>query len=417
MGASSTARELDDRDELGYLRNRFAIPRSDDRPATYLCGHSLGLMPRRARSLVDRELERWAQKAVAGHFEPDGWLDYHRQFAAPLARLSGARRSEVVAMNSLTVNLHLLLISFYRPEGRRSRIVAEEQAFPSDRYAMSSHLAMHGLSAQTHLLELRPADAQQGLQPSDLEKLLHRHRNEVALVLLPGVQFLSGQVLDLEALTRVAHSHGCMIGFDLAHSIGNTDLQLHKWAPDFAVWCSYKYLNGGPGAIGGAFVHSRHHNAEALPRLAGWWGHDASRRFAMEHEFTAMPGAEGWQLSNPPIFSMAPLRASLDLFGQAGLPRLRRKRRALNRFMRARIDALLGDAVQVCTPQGSDGAQISLRVRPGAAHAEECAAELRRHRIVVDTRKPDIVRMAAVPLYNRFSDIERAIGVLASMFK
>ncbi len=417
MGARSTARELDDRDELRYLRSQFAIPRIDDRATTYLCGHSLGLMPRRARSLVDRELERWAQKAVAGHFEPDGWLDYHRQFAAPLARLSGARRSEVVAMNSLTVNLHLLLISFYRPSARRSRIVVEAQAFPSDRYAVSSHLAMHGLSAQTHLLELRQADARQGLQPSDLQNLLQRHRDEVALVLLPGVQFLSGQVLDLESLTRIAHSHGCMIGFDLAHSIGNADLQLHKWAPDFAVWCGYKYLNGGPGAIGGAFVHSRQHEPGVLPRLAGWWGHDAKRRFAMEHEFAAMPGAEGWQLSNPPIFSMAPLRASLEPFLQAGLPQLRRKRRALNRFMRARIHALLADAVQVCTPQDSEAAQISLRVRPGAARVEECAAELRKRRIIVDTREPDILRMAAVPLYNRFSDIERAIGVLASMFR
>jgi kynureninase len=416
MGTRSTARELDDRDELRNLRAHFAIPRDDDHPMTYLCGHSLGLMPRRARALVDRELERWAQKGVVGHFEPDGWLEYHRQFAAPLARLSGAHRSEVVAMNSLTVNLHLLLISFYRPGGRRSRIVIEEQAFPSDRYAVSSHLAMHGLSAQTHLLELCAADPKRGLQPADLEQLLQRYRNEVALVLLPGVQFLSGQVLDIEALTKVAHSHGCMIGFDLAHSIGNSDLRLHNWAPDFAVWCSYKYLNGGPGAIGGAFVHSRHHKPDVRPRLAGWWGHDVKRRFALEHEFAATPGAEGWQLSNPPIFSMAPLRASLELFTRAGLPQLRRKRDALNKFMCARVDALLGDAVELCTPQGSRAAQISLRVRASAARAEECAAELRARRIIVDTREPDIVRMAAVPLYNRFSDIERAVSALASIF-
>ncbi len=415
MKATATARKLDERDELRNLRSRFEIPRLSGRPVNYLCGHSLGLMPRAARARVEYELERWARKGVGGHFEEGGWLDFHRRFAMPLARLTGARHSEVVAMNSLTVNLHLLLISFYRPQKRRSKIVIEAEAFPSDRYAVSSQLELHGFNAQTHLLELRASDVHQGLQPSDLEALLRRHRGEVALVLLPGVQFLSGQVLDIEALTGIAHAHGCLIGFDLAHSIGNADLRLHRSEPDFAVWCSYKYLNGGPGAIGGAFVHARHHDDARLPRLAGWWGHSEQRRFAMEHAFDPIAGAEGWQLSNPPILAMAPLQASLELFLQAGTSRLRRKRRALNRFMRARIEALLGNAVEIVTPQAAQGAQISLRVQRGAASAAECAEALLQRRIVIDAREPDILRMAAVPLYNRFHDVERAVRALASV--
>ncbi|MGD8325043.1 MAG: kynureninase, partial [Gammaproteobacteria bacterium] len=393
----------------------FEIPRIDERPATYLCGHSLGLMPRKARSFVERELDRWATHGVDGHFGDGGWFDYHRRFAAPLAWLTGARRSEVVAMNSLTVNLHLLLLSFYRPSGRRGKIVIEQQAFPSDRYAVASQLLLHGRDPETDLLELRAAETDQGIRPADLQSLLERHRGEVALVLLPGVQYLSGQVLDIASLTRVAHANDCLIGFDLAHSIGNASLQLHKWQTDFAVWCSYKYLNGGPGAIGGCFVHSRHDHSAPAPRLAGWWGHNAQRRFLMEHEFDPSPGAEGFQLSNPPILAMAPLRASLRHFEAAGLQRLRKKSRALNRFMRSRVEALLGDSVSVRTPRTAGAAQISLQLKAGRPGALECAAALHDRRIVIDAREPDILRLAAVPLYNRFTDVERAVQALARL--
>lgn len=416
MRQTQTARALDQADELRSMRRYFEIPRIDEGPATYLCGHSLGLMPRSARNFVEHELDRWASSGVSGHFGDSGWLDYHRQFAAPLAWLTGARRSEVVAMNSLTVNLHLLLLSFYRPNGHRRKIVIEEQAFPSDRYAVASQLRLHGRDPETDLLELTPAEQADGIGPKDLQTLLAHHSGEVALVLLPGVQFLSGQVLDIASLTRVAHAHGCIIGFDLAHAIGNTSLQLHKWQADFAVWCSYKYLNAGPGAIGGCFVHSRHENAEPLPRLAGWWGHDEQRRFLMEHTFDPLPGAEGWQLSNPPILAMAPLRASLEHFVTAGLRRLRTKSRALNRYMRTQVDDLLGDSVTVRTPRGA-GAQVSLQLHSGQPSAGECATALLQQRIVVDAREPDILRLAAVPLYNRFADVERAIRALAQILK
>jgi kynureninase len=415
MRPVQTARALDQADELRPLRRQFEIPRIDDAPAVYLCGHSLGLMPRSARQFVDHELERWSASGVGGHFGDGGWLDYHRQFAAPLAWLTGARRSEVVAMNSLTVNLHLLLISFYRPKARRGKIVIEAQAFPSDRYAVASQLALHGRDPASDLLELSAGNPDEGIEAADLQNLLEQHSGEVALVLLPGVQYLSGQVLDMASLTRVAHAHGCMIGFDLAHAIGNTSLQLHNWGADFAVWCSYKYLNAGPGAIGGCFVHARHDQSIDMPRLAGWWGHNEQRRFLMEHDFAPLPGAEAWQLSNPPILAMAPLRASLEHFVTAGLRRLRTKSRALHRFMRSQIDARLGDAVTALTPRGSAGAQLSLRLRPGQPGAGECAQALLSQRIVVDAREPDVLRLAAVPLYNRFAEVERAIRALAGI--
>ncbi|HMB74303.1 MAG TPA: kynureninase [Gammaproteobacteria bacterium] len=417
MKTAGNAHALDRCDELGAMRRRFEIPRIDGAPAVYLCGHSLGLMPRAARGHVERELARWGSAGVRGHFGTRGWYGYHRQFAAPLAKLTGALRSEVVAMNSLTVNLHLLLASFYRPQARSGRILIEKDAFPSDRYAVASQLAFHGRDPDTDLLELSAADPRQGIQASDLAAALEKHRGEVALVLLPGVQYLSGQVLDIGALTQVAQRHRCRIGFDLAHAIGNTRLQLHEWGPDFAVWCSYKYLNGGPGAIGGCFVHSRHGAPDAVPRLAGWWGHDAERRFLMEHDFDPLPGAEGWQLSNPPVLAMAPLRAALELFMTAGRRRLQKKTRALSAFMTERIAALLGDAVEICTPAAARGAQISLRLRDTGLDAPACAAALLDKRIVVDAREPDVLRLAAVPLYNRFSDIERALHALAAVLR
>jgi kynureninase len=417
MHASSTARALDQTDELRSMRRDFEIPRIDAGSATYLCGHSLGLMPRSARRFVEQELDRWAATGVRGHFGDGGWLDYHRQFAAPLAWLTGARRSEVVAMNSLTVNLHLLLLSFYRPQGRRGKIVIEADAFPSDRYAVASQLSLQGRDPETDLLELTPAEADKGIRPTDLQTLLERHSGEVALVLLPGVQYLTGQVLDIASLTRVAHAHGCLIGIDLAHAIGNVSLQLHKWETDFAVWCSYKYLNAGPGAIGGCFVHSRHDRSEPVLRPAGWWGHNEHRRFLMERDFEPLHGAEGWQLSNPPILAMAPLRAALNQFIAAGLRRLRTKSRALNRYMRTQVDERLGETVTVRTPAGAGGAQISLQLGAGQPSASECAAALLRQRIVVDAREPDILRLAAVPLYNRFADIERAVRGLAQILK
>jgi kynureninase len=408
------ARALDEADGLAPYRRRFHLPRAGDGPLIYLSGHSLGLLPKRGAAYVERELERWRRNAVEAHFTADGWYSYHERFAKPLARLTGARQHEVVAMNSLTVNLHLLLVSFFRPTARRSKILMERGAFPSDRYAVESQLRFHGLEPATSLIELAPPSPNGRLTPDVLEQRLARDGESVALVLLPGVQYRTGEALDITGLTAVAQRYGCCVGFDLAHAIGNLPLALHRSNVDFAVWCSYKYLNGGPGAVGGCFVHERHAEEYDRPRLAGWWGHDKKRRFRMEREFRAMRGAEGWQLSNPPILAMAPLEASLEIFDAAGLTRLREKSRRMGRYVDFLLAALLSDRVEILTPSSarSRGAQVSLRLARASADATTIAARLRSRRIVVDTREPDILRLAPVPLYNRFRDVFAAIEAL-----
>jgi kynureninase len=318
--ALDLAREHDAADALAPYRDEFHVPLSSTgREAHYLCGHSLGLMPRRARSLLERELDRWARLGVAGHFDDDGWFAYHERFAAPLASLLGADPREIVAMNSLTVNLHLLLASFFRPEHEQCRILIERRAFPSDRYAVQSQLAINGLDPVDDLVELASEPGR--LDADALDAALDAERGRVALVLLPGIQYLTGEAVDLAACAATAQKHGCRVGFDLAHAIGNLAIDLRSADPDFAVWCSYKYLNGGPGAIGGCFVNRRWLEVDDLPRLAGWWGHDKRRRFEPDARFAPIDSAEAWQLSNPPIFAMTPLEASLALFSEAGISR------------------------------------------------------------------------------------------------
>ncbi len=410
----SYAAALDAADELASFRRRFHIPGSGNRAAAYLCGQSLGLMPKRAESALLRELQRWRNSAVEGHFAKDGgWLAYHERLTQPLARLAGARAAEVVAMNSLTVNLHLMLVSFFRPTRQRSAVVIEAGAFPSDRYAVASQLAFHGLDPESSLIELEGATSPTGLTPARLEALLDSRGDSVALVLLPGVHYLTGEALDIGGLTAVAHRYGCAVGFDLAHAIGNVPLALHAAGPDFAVWCSYKYLNGGPGAIGGCFVHERHGEAFDLPRFAGWWGHDKSRRFRMESEFRALVGAEGWQLSNPPIFAMAPLEVSLAIFDEARMSRLRRKSLLLTNYMERLIRRQLRGSVEIITPaeRRRRGAQLSLKLQNGNS-AAAIAKRLRAQHVVVDVREPDILRVAPVPLYNSFKDVFRFVTAL-----
>ncbi len=408
------ARALDAADELARFRARFALPKDGRRTLTYLCGHSLGLMPLAARAAVEAELARWAERGVEGHFGADGWLDYHRQFAAPLAELTGARSDEVVAMNTLTVNLHLMLVSFFRPTRRRYRILIERDAFPSDRYAVQSQLRFHGLDPRDALLELSPRRGSFELDIDRLEKLLERDGERIALMLLPGVQYLSGERLDIGALTRLARRHGCAIGFDLAHAIGNVPLALHRDAPDFAVWCSYKYLNAGPGAVGGCFVHRRAAGTADLPRFEGWWGHDVRRRFLMEPKFAPLRGADAWQLSNPPILSLAPLAASLALFAEAGFARLRSKSVALTSRLLEALEAELGGSARILTPRDADrrGAQVALRFDPPPRRAAQFASRLRAAGVVADWRPPDVLRLAPVPLYNRFEDVHSAVRAL-----
>jgi kynureninase len=423
------ARELDAADELAPLRRKFELPRESGRTLTYLCGHSLGLMPRGARERVAAELDRWAALGVDGHF-PDarpprgrprrlgshhgGWLDYHVQFASPLAALIGARPSEVVAMNTLTVNLHLMLATFFRPTKTRYKILVERDAFSSDRYAVESQLRWHGLDPDEAIVELGPRPGTFELDHERYEALLASEGERIALVLLPGVQYLSGERLDLAAYAASARRHGCVVGFDLAHSVGNVPLALHDSGADFAVWCSYKYLNAGPGAVGGCFVHSRHGEATELPRLAGWWGHDRKHRFLMEPGFAPLPGAEGWQLSNPPILSLAPLGASLELFGVAGMKRLRTKSLGLTRYLDWLLGRTLAGRVRFLTPAEPErrGCHLAMQFDPAPRDAQTFAARLRAAGVVADWRRPNVLRLAPVPLYNRYRDVFAAVQAL-----
>ncbi|HEY8052142.1 MAG: kynureninase [Steroidobacterales bacterium] len=411
------ARERDAADPLRAFRARFALPR-DERGAevVYLSGHSLGLAPLAARELLSQELDEWSRLAVQGHEHGRRpWVPYHENLTAGLAALTGSRPGEVIAMNSLTVNLHLMLASFYRPAGRRTKILIETGAFSSDRHAVSSQIAWHGLDPATHLIELAPQAGEDLVTEGAIEASIAKHGDEIALVLWPGVQFRTGQAFDLARIARAAHAAGCVMGFDLAHSIGNTPLALHDSGADFAVWCSYKYLNGGPGAIGGCFIPERHAESQSrtqhsggVPgaRLAGWWGHELQTRFLMEPQFRAATGASAWQISNPPILSATPLIASLEIFMDAGMTRLRAKSVALTDFMDTLVRRL-EPQVHILTPAASAarGCQLSIRIAGGARRGRAVFDALLERGVVCDWRTPDIIRAAPVPLYNRFEDV------------
>jgi kynureninase len=407
------ARARDAADTLARFRAQFAQPVSAaGEPLVYLCGHSLGLQPLSARQRINEELDDWATLGVRGHEAARRpWIPYHEVMRAGLATLTGAHPGEVVAMNSLTVNLHLMLTSFYQPSGTRTRILLEANAFPSDRHALASQISWHGLDPHEQLLQLQPADASGLITTEQIEYFLEHRGPEIALVLWPGTQYLSGQVFDLPRIAAAARKAGCAVGFDLAHSIGNVPLNLHDSGADFAVWCSYKYLNAGPGAIGGCFVHERHAQERSRPRLAGWWGHDPYTRFAMGPDFAPAPGADGWQISNPPILSAAPLVASLELFHDAGLTHLRAKSVALTGYLAFLLDAL---PIEILTPGGvqARGCQLSLRLGQDARHGRAVFERLQRAGMVCDWREPDVIRVAPVPLYNSFEDVFRFAGAL-----
>ena len=421
------ARERDAADPLHAFRARFALPR-DERgaPVVYLSGHSLGLAPLAARELLLQELDEWSRLAVQGHEHGRRpWVPYHENLTAGLAALSGARPGEVIAMNSLTVNLHLMLASFYRPAGKRTKILIESGAFSSDRHAVASQIAWHGLDPGTHLIELAPRAGEDTVAHSAIEACLAEHGEQIALVLWPGVQFRTGQSFDLARIARATHARGCVSGFDLAHSIGNTPLSLHDSGADFAVWCSYKYLNGGPGAIGGCFIPERHAQAQSrtqhsggVPgaRLAGWWGHELQTRFLMEPQFRAADGASAWQISNPPILSATPLIASLAIFAEAGLSRLRAKSVALTDFMDALVRRL-EPQVHILTPRASSerGCQLSIRIAGGTQRGRAMFDALLARGVVCDWRTPDIIRVAPVPLYNRFEDVAQFAQTLSEI--
>ncbi len=417
--AGALAQELDQADPLGSWRKRFHIPRDEaGREQAYFCGNSLGLQPKATRDALQDDLDMWAERAVEGHFSGEHpWMPAHEFLRNPLAALVGAKPHEVVAMNSLTVNLHLMMVSFYRPAGTRRKILIEGGSFPSDRHAVWSQIIHHGGNPEHDLIEL-DADPHTGLfDDRQVIDAIDEHADELALVLLPGVQYRTGQLFDIAAITDAAHRNDIPVGWDLAHAAGNAALSLHEWNCDFAVWCHYKYCNSGPGAVAGCFVHERHGRTtdlKKLPRFAGWWGHDAESRFRMGPEFHATPGADAWQLSNPPILALTPVRVATTMFAEAGMDALRRKSEMLTGFLETMIQRFLAEHVKIVTPTDPRrrGCQLSLRISHPKRSGREVFDVLTDQGIVGDWREPDVIRVAPVPMYNRFDDTARLVSAL-----
>ena len=385
----------------------FLKPTRNGQPVTYLCGHSLGLQPSHAADYVQLELDRWANLGVDGHFVgEDPWMTYHESLAIPMAYIVGATPAEVSIQNTLSVNIHLMLASFYRPAGKRTKVLMEAPAFPSDQYAIESHLRVRGLVPEAEIIEI-PHDNQTYLLGTDrILNLINRHADELALVFLGGVQYISGEVLDMEAITNSCREKGIPVGWDLAHAVGNADLNLGTWSPDFAVWCCYKYLNGGPGTLGGLFVPERHWGVET-PRLAGWWGYKKETRFKMRKGFDPVPSADGWALSNPPILAMAPLKASLPMFQEVGMPTLREHSRAL--VQQVRMGLSQSEEWQIFTPNDALSGNMLTLYRP---EARPYFDRLQAENIVGDWREPGIIRVAFCPLYNTKEDMEHLLNTL-----
>ncbi|CNG00325.1 cysteine desulfurase Csd [Mycobacterium tuberculosis] len=410
------ARRLDETDPLPTLRGEFLVPPAPGgayAEAAYFAGNSLGLQPRAVADRIREELDDWARLAVEAHTRGRRpWVDYHELLREPAARLVGARPHEVVAMNSLTVNLHLMMASFYRPSGNRTRIVIEDAAFPSDSYAVASQAVHHGLDPAGTVVRLKPRPGEDNLRTEDVLGFLERDGGTVALVLLGGVNYLTGQLMDMPAITKAGRAAGAVVGWDLAHAAGNVPLRLHDWDVDFAAWCTYKYLNSGPGAVAGCFVHERHVRDASVSKLAGWWGTDPAVRFRMDPDIAAPASADAWQLSNPPIMALAPVLASLEIFDRVGMDALRAKSERLTGYLASRLAPAGG--VEIITPAdpAARGTQLSLRVADAGGLVRRLA-EARG--VVADAREPDVVRLAPVPLYCTFHDCHRAAEALADL--
>lgn len=404
------ARQLDISDELKDFRKRFLIPKHNNKDVLYFCGNSLGLQPAKARNYIDEELEDWAKLGVEGHFQArHPWFPYHEFVRDEMSKIVGAFPSETVVMNSLTANLHFLMVSFYRPTKEKYKIICEASAFPSDQYAMQSQVRFHNFEPVDTIIELKPREGEHAIRQEDVLTTIEKHKDSLALILIGGVNYYTGQVFDMKKITEVGHNYKVPVGFDLAHAAGNIELHLHDWNVDFAAWCSYKYLNAGPGGVAGAFVHEKHCNNINLPRFAGWWGNDPKTRFTMPDTFIPVKSADAWQLSNAPVLPMAALRASLEIFGEAGISRITTKRKVMNNFLRF----IIRDTVKktgyeknlvIITPENENerGAQVSmLCYKKGKA----IHRYLTDNGVIADWREPDVLRMAPVPLYNTFEDI------------
>ena len=410
------AKQLDQEDSLSYLRKEFHIPKDKQgNEWLYFTGNSLGLQPKNTQKYIQQELDDWANFGVEGHFEAQNpWLSYHEFLTDNMAKIVGAKPIEVVVMNTLTTNLHLLMASFYQPTKTKYKILIESDAFPSDRYAVQSQLEFHGFDAKDGLVEWKPRTGEKLLRIEDLEKILDEQGDDIALLLIGGVNYYTGQYLDIRKIGKLGHAKNCMVGIDLAHGAGNIQPNLHDSNVDFAAWCTYKYLNSGPGSLAGLFVHERHANRKDLPRFAGWWNHNKETRFNMRQPFDVMSGAEGWQLSNPPILSMAAIRASLDMFAKVGMKALREKSEKLTGFFEYLINQIDSDQIQIITPSNPKerGCQLSIQVKNADKSLHK---KLTENNIITDWREPDVIRCAPVPMYTNFEDVHRMVEVLKSL--
>ena len=414
----SFAQSLDQQDPLRSFRNTFHIPQLQGKDVIYFTGNSLGLQPKRTAQYIQQELEDWAQLGVEGHFHArNPWMPYHEILTRQLASVVGAKTSEVVAMNQLTVNLHLLMVTFYQPTTERYKIICEAKAFPSDQYALESQVRYHGFSPDDAIVEIAPRPGETIIREEDVVAAIEQHKDHLALVLMGGVNYYTGQVFDMPAITTAGHRAGAIVGFDLAHAVGNIELQLHDWDVDFATWCSYKYLNSGPGGVSGVYIHERHATNINLPRFAGWWGYEKETRFKMDKGFKAIPTAEGWQLSNAPVLSMAAHKASLDVFEEAGWERIHAKRKLLSgytHFLMQQINVGQSEPlIQILTPadESRRGCQVSLLMLKNGKSIFEA---LTKQGVIADWREPNVIRIAPVPLYNSYEDVWRFSEIIKS---
>ncbi len=403
------ALELDNKDPLLSYNDKFHFPvQENGNKHIYLCGNSLGLQAKITESFVKQELDDWKALGVEGHFHAQNpWLPYHEFLSESYSKIVGSKKSEVIAMNTLSVNLHLMMVSFYRPNETKNKIIIEGDAFPSDIYAVESHMKHHGIDPSESLIKLRPREGEVIIRLEDIINVIEQNSESVSLIMLGGVNYYTGQLFDMKKITQVAHNHGILVGFDLAHAVGNVLLLLHDWNVDFAVWCSYKYLNSGPGSVAGAFIHERHHKKK-LERFAGWWGHDKESRFKMPDQFQPIQTAEGWQLSNPSILSLAAVRASLSLFDEVGMSQLITKSKNLTSYLVFLLNQIPTDRINIITPE-QRGCQISISVKNGN---KDLFNEITKRGVIADWREPDVIRVAPVPLYNSYLDVYNFYQVL-----
>ncbi|MEY4462499.1 MAG: hypothetical protein RLY98_1039 [Bacteroidota bacterium] len=404
------AQQLDAQDQLRQYQNEFSFPQVNGKKAIYFTGNSLGLQPKRARTYVDEVMNDWANLAVEGHFYAEKpWWDYHERFANPLSQLVGALPSEVTVMNTLTVNLHLLMVSFYRPTATRYKIICEEKAFPSDQYLFQSQVNFHGYATEDAIVEVKRREGEHNIRLEDVLAKINEVGDELALVLIGGVNYYTGQVFDMKTITEAGHRVGAYVGWDLAHAAGNIELHLHDWQVDFAAWCSYKYMNSGPGNASGCFIHEKHHSNSELPRFAGWWGHNKVRRFKMEQKFDPIQGADGWQISNLPVLSLAPYLASVELFAEIGMEALIQKRNQITsylEFVLRQIDQEVNGNFEIITPSNPSerGCQLSVFLH---GEGRSLFDYLMKNGVIIDWREPNVIRLAPVPLYTSYEDIYR----------